>query len=251
MPSKNYPPTTANSSMATPDSTANSSTGCVSIWVAELTTSGLPKNYWSYRATSNRTGHYYLYTGDREFLASHALPFMERAVLFFEDYLYEGRDGKLVFSPTQSPENTPGNSDSQASYNATMDVAVAKQLLRNTIAASRELGRNEDRIAIWEDLLAKMPDYMIDDHGIIKEWLTPGSRTETATAIPRNSTRFTMACRKRSRRALSSRRHSGRASSTNSISTGRTISVDSCRLGWCSWGRPLPASVTANWPTIA
>ena len=54
-----------------------------------------------------------------------------------------------------------------------MDVAVAKELLRNTIAASRELGRNEDRIPIWENMLAKMPDYMIDDRGIIKEWLTP------------------------------------------------------------------------------
>jgi len=116
---------------------------------------------------------YYLYTGDREFLANHALPFMEKAVMFFEDYLYEGPAGKLVFSPTQSPENTPGNSNSQASYNATMDVAVAKELLRNTIAASRELGRNEDRIPIWEDMLAKMPEYMIDDNGIIKEWLTP------------------------------------------------------------------------------
>jgi hypothetical protein len=54
-----------------------------------------------------------------------------------------------------------------------MDVAVAKQLLRNTIAASRELGRNEDRIPAWEDMLAKMPDYMVDDRGVIKEWLTP------------------------------------------------------------------------------
>ena len=116
---------------------------------------------------------YYLYTGDREFLANHALPFMEKAVAFFEDYLYEGPDGKWIFSPTQSPENTPGNSNSQASFNATMDVAVAKELLRNTMAASRELGRNADRIPLWEEMLAKMPEYMIDDNGIIKEWLTP------------------------------------------------------------------------------
>ncbi len=116
---------------------------------------------------------YYLYTGDREFLANHALPFMERVAVFFEDYLYEGPDGKFVFSPTQSPENTPGNSNSQASFNATMDVAVAKELLRNTIAASRELGRNKDRIPTWRDMLTKMPDYMVNDDGIIKEWLTP------------------------------------------------------------------------------
>ena len=44
-----------------------------------------------------------------------------------------------------------------------MDVAVAKELLRNTIAASRELGRNKDRIPKWEAMLAKMPDYMIDE----------------------------------------------------------------------------------------
>lgn len=116
---------------------------------------------------------YYLYTGDREFLANHALPFMERAAVFFEDYLYEGPDGKFVFSPTQSPENTPGNSDSQASFNATMDVAVAKELLLNTIAASRKLGRNKDKISTWQKMLARMPDYMINDDGIIKEWLTP------------------------------------------------------------------------------
>ena len=116
---------------------------------------------------------YYLYTGDREFLAKHALPFMEKAVVFFEDYLYEGPDGKWIFSPTQSPENTPGNSNSQASFNATMDVAVAKELLRNTIAASRELDCNGDKIPLWEKMLEKMPEYMIDDNGIIKEWLTP------------------------------------------------------------------------------
>ena len=116
---------------------------------------------------------YYLYTGDRTFLAKHALPFMEKAVLFFEDYLYEGPDGNYVFSPTQSPENHPGNSKTQLTFNATMDVAAAKELLRNTIAASRELKVNKDRIPIWETMLAKMPDYMVNEDGAVKEWLTP------------------------------------------------------------------------------
>ena len=43
----------------------------------------------------------------------------------------------------------------------------------SAIAASRELGRNEDKIPLWEEMLEKMPEYMIDDNGIIKEWLTP------------------------------------------------------------------------------
>jgi len=116
---------------------------------------------------------YWLYTGDRKFLAGHALPFMEKAALFFEDYLYEGPDGKYVFSPTQSPENDPSNTRSQVTFNATMDVAAAKELLRNTIAASRELNVNRDKIPVWEKMLAKMPEYLINGDGAVMEWLTP------------------------------------------------------------------------------
>ena len=116
---------------------------------------------------------YYLYTGDREFLANHALPFMEKCGLFFEDYLYEGPDGKYIFSPTQSPENTPGNTNSQGSYNATSEVAMARELFVNLISASRELGVNRDKIPFWQEMLSMMPDYMIDEHGFVKEWLTP------------------------------------------------------------------------------
>jgi hypothetical protein len=116
---------------------------------------------------------YWLYTGDRKFLAEHALPFMEKAALFFEDYLYEGPDGTYVFSPTQSPENAPGNTRNQMTYNATMDVAAAKELLANTIAASRELGRNRDKVPVWEKMLAKMPGYLVNEDGAVKEWLTP------------------------------------------------------------------------------
>ncbi|MGQ1785346.1 glycosyl hydrolase family 95 catalytic domain-containing protein [Saccharicrinis sp. GN24d3] len=116
---------------------------------------------------------YYLYTGDHEFMVKHGLPFMEKAALFFEDYLYENKDGIYVFSPTQSPENTPKNIDSQGTFNATMDVAAAKELLTNVISVSKELGVNADKISLWTTMLEKMPPYMITDDGIIKEWLTP------------------------------------------------------------------------------
>lgn len=116
---------------------------------------------------------YYLYTGDRQFLADHALPFMEKSVLFFEDYLYIGPDGKYIFSPTQSPENTPKNSNSQGSFNATMDMAAAKELITNIISASEILEVNQDKIPLWRTMLEKMPEYMINENGLIKEWLTP------------------------------------------------------------------------------
>ncbi len=116
---------------------------------------------------------YYLYTGDETFLMEHAIPFMEKCAIFFEDYLYEGSDGKYVFSPTQSPENTPGNTNSQGTFNATMDVAAAKELFANLIAASNKMKVNQGEIEKWKMMLAMMPDYMINEDGIIKEWLTP------------------------------------------------------------------------------
>jgi hypothetical protein len=116
---------------------------------------------------------YYLHTQDEKFLAERALPFMEKVALFFEDFVYEGPDGKYILSPAQSPENWPAGSDSQATFNATMDVAAAKEVLENVIAASRKLGKNADKIPVWEKMLTKMPDYAIAENGIIKEWLTP------------------------------------------------------------------------------
>jgi len=116
---------------------------------------------------------YYLYTGDKEFLKNHCLPFMEKVAVFFEEYLYEDENGVFVFSPTQSPENTPGNTDSQGTFNATMDVSAAKELLNNIITASNELGVNQDKIPLWSSMINKMPPYMINGDGIIKEWLTP------------------------------------------------------------------------------
>ena len=116
---------------------------------------------------------YYLYTGDKKFLAERGLPFMEKCALFFEDYLYEGVDGFSVFSPTQSPENTPSNSRSQASFNATMDIAATRELLLNTIAASEELGVNTEKIVLWKKMLTKLPPYQISNEGAVKEWTTP------------------------------------------------------------------------------
>jgi len=116
---------------------------------------------------------YYLFTGDKDFLAKHAVPYMEQVALFFEDYLYEDEKGQYIFSPTQSPENWPAGSKSQATFNATMDVAVAKEVIGNLIQASRILGINADKLAFWEAMLKKMPPYMLNEDGIIKEWLTP------------------------------------------------------------------------------
>jgi len=116
---------------------------------------------------------YALYTGDREFLAKRALPFMREAALFYEDFLIEGADGKLLFSPSYSPENNPANNPSQACINATMDVAAARELLTNLIAACATLGCDAEGVQRWQAMLNKLPAYQINGDGAIKEWTTP------------------------------------------------------------------------------
>ena len=158
--------------------------GCRGIHVPSRTSShGLnnhfdgtwPMTFWTAGAgwASQFFYDYYLYTGDREFLEKRALPFMKEAALFYEDFLIEGPDGKYLFSPSYSPENNPKNNRSQACINATMDIAVAKELLGNLAAACETLQTDPDGIRRWKAMLAKMPGYQINADGAIKEWATP------------------------------------------------------------------------------
>ncbi len=115
---------------------------------------------------------YWLYTGDDTFFIEHALPFMKEAALFYEDYLIEDSSGKWLFSPSYSPENTPHGKDSSVVVNATMDISVAKELLTNLISGCRtlKLEAEEENIRNWEKMLDKMPPYLINEDGALKEW---------------------------------------------------------------------------------
>ena len=158
--------------------------GCRGIHIASRTSShGLnnhfdqtwPMTFWTAGASWAAQFYYdyYLYTGDRAFLKQRALPFMKEAALFYEDFLVEGPDGRYLFSPSYSPENNPGNNPSQSCINATMDVAAAKELLRNLVAACQELKTDPQGVERWQQMLAKLPDYQINEDGALKEWTTP------------------------------------------------------------------------------
>ncbi|GHU59125.1 hypothetical protein FACS189444_3880 [Spirochaetia bacterium] len=113
---------------------------------------------------------YWLYTGDDDFFKNRALPFMKEAARFYEDYLVDDGKGHWLFSPSYSPENTPANSDSPACTNATMDIACATELFSNLITGCRTLGIEHENTVTWERFLAKMPPYLIDKDGALKEW---------------------------------------------------------------------------------
>ncbi len=140
-------------------------------------TPGYTHSYWTGGAgwAANFYYDYYLYTGDQAFLKTKGYPFMKEAALFLEDFLNVEKEGKLVFIPSYSPENAPlGEKNPPATINATMDVAITKQLLRNCIKAAKQLGIDADKISLWNKILAKMPEYQISETGTFKEWLWPG-----------------------------------------------------------------------------
>lgn len=134
-------------------------------------------NFWTAGAgwAAHTFYDYYLYTGDRAFLREHAIPFLREVALFYEDFLagMEGPDGRVVFSPSYSPENDPANTGSQAAINATMDVAVAREVLTNLIAACELEGLEPEGVARWRFLRSKLPDYRINPDGAVAEWTTP------------------------------------------------------------------------------
>jgi hypothetical protein len=116
---------------------------------------------------------YWLYTGDDEFFRERALPFMKEVALFYEDFLVEDENGYWLFSPSYSPENTPSNSDNSACTNATMDIAIARELYNNLLEGCRTLRLEQGNLAQWERMLGKMPPYMINRDGAVKEWCDP------------------------------------------------------------------------------
>lgn len=121
---------------------------------------------------------YYLYTGDRDFLAQRAFPFMKEVALFYEDFVVEDADGKYMFSPSHSPENIAVSkknkeSKSRTTINATMDVAVTKEVLTNLIAACEILDVEKEGVERWRKMLTKLPAYQLRPDGAIKEWIHP------------------------------------------------------------------------------
>ncbi|WP_159944192.1 MULTISPECIES: glycoside hydrolase N-terminal domain-containing protein [unclassified Nocardiopsis] len=127
---------------------------CLTCWTAGA--AWMSRLYWDH----------YSHTRDRVFLRERALPFLTEAAAFHEDFVTD--EG---FSPSYSPENTPGDGDGQAAVNATMDVAAVRDLVRNLVRAHHRLG--EPGARRWLRLGARLPGYRIAEGGELAEWAGP------------------------------------------------------------------------------
>jgi len=113
---------------------------------------------------------YYEYTLDENVLMR-GVRFWKEIVLFYEDFLITDENGKYEFAPSFSPENIPLGNDSPTAINATMDVAVAKEVYKNLIGACEILGIEEDNLSKWKEEYRLFPDYAINEDKALKEWI--------------------------------------------------------------------------------
>jgi alpha-L-fucosidase 2 len=134
---------------------------------------------------------HYLVSGDQEFLRKRIVPGLKELALFYEDFLtVTDERGNYVFVPSFSPENAPLNSEplplpqwpglsnrdspvrppTTLVVNATLDIAMCREVLSHLIEASEILGTDLDEVPKWKAMLAKLPPYLLDPDGMLKEW---------------------------------------------------------------------------------
>ena len=163
--------------------------GCRGIWIPadSAPDSGLLKDlqshiiYWTGAAAWIASIFYdfYEFTQDLQFLINRAYPFMKETALFYEDFLLKDETGHLVFVPSVSPENAPEmynkekkmDADVSISINATMDVALCKELLQHLLETGPYVNETEQQMQIWRSMIERLPSYEKSEHGCFREWL--------------------------------------------------------------------------------
>jgi alpha-L-fucosidase 2 len=139
----------------------------IGIWPYWISAGGwLLRQFWDY----------YLVTGDMEFLSNRVVPAYKELAQFYEDFLtVTDKDGNYIFVPSISPEHSPRSTDPSGPVliNATMDIAVCREVLTNLIQASEVLGTDTENVSKWKTMLDKLPPYLVEADGTLKEWAWP------------------------------------------------------------------------------
>ena len=122
---------------------------------------------------STHLWEHYLFSQDKTFLEKEAYPLMKGAAQFCLEWLVEDRNGKLITSPSTSPENqflTPDGYKGSTLYGGTADLAMIRECFAQTIKAAKTLNTDADFSAKLEQALAKLYSYQIGAAGNLQEW---------------------------------------------------------------------------------
>ena len=124
---------------------------------------------------------HYLYTGDKQFLADY-YPIMKGAADFLLDYLQtypangyiKEAAGWLVTAPTVSPEHGPVGKKTTVTAGSTMDNQIVFDVLSQTLAAAKILGKDDSSLFTLHSSLSKLPPMQIGRYGQLQEWMQDG-----------------------------------------------------------------------------
>ncbi|WP_295117617.1 glycoside hydrolase family 95 protein [uncultured Chitinophaga sp.] len=124
---------------------------------------------------------HYLYTGDKQFLATKAYPVMKGAAQFSADWLIKDKDGFLVTAPSTTPENKFKDKNGKGqgvSVATTMDMSIIRDLYTNLQEANRILGQDPAfGTKLGEEIKALYP-FKIGSKGQLQEWYKDFPETE-------------------------------------------------------------------------
>jgi alpha-L-fucosidase 2 len=118
---------------------------------------------------------HYAFTQDKAYLEKTAYPIMKEAAEFWVDHLIADKDGALVSSPSESPEQGP------FSAGAMMDQEIIYDLFTNCIAAQEVLKNDPDFQKQLADLRSRLAIVSINKSGDIAEW-----KADIATPDPKH-----------------------------------------------------------------
>ncbi|MBO9564236.1 MAG: glycoside hydrolase N-terminal domain-containing protein [Niastella sp.] len=121
---------------------------------------------------SQQAWEHYLYTGDKNYLAS-IYPAMKGAATYYIDYLVEHpKYHWLVLCPDMSPENAPAaHQGSSLDAGTTMSNQIVFDIFSSTIKAAAILGKDAPFADTLKQLRHKLAPMHIGKHGQLQEWL--------------------------------------------------------------------------------
>ncbi|WP_064196228.1 MULTISPECIES: glycosyl hydrolase family 95 catalytic domain-containing protein [Emticicia] len=122
---------------------------------------------------STHLWEHYIFTKDQNFLKNEAYPLMRGAAQFCLEWMVEDKNGKLITSPSTSPENiyiAPDGYKGATMYGGSADLAMIRECFIQTIKASKILNTDANFRTKLETALAKLYPYQIGKKGNLQEW---------------------------------------------------------------------------------
>ena len=118
---------------------------------------------------------HYDYTRDKEYLRHTAYPLMKGAADFMLDWMIENpkKPGELITAPCTSPEAeyiTDKGYQGCSFYGGTADLAILRELFKNTLKGAQILGIDQDYQAKLQEAINRLHPYQIGKRGNLQEW---------------------------------------------------------------------------------